>query len=83
MQLSTPFKQDLRLYLDLAIRPLLDLALAGVGLRTHDTTTPVALGLLVLVHVALLDCLDELAELGLVFAAHLGEGECGGGLNKR
>ena len=31
----------------------------GVGLSAHDATTPVTLGLLVLLHVALLDGLDE------------------------
>ena len=71
-----------RLYLDLALDPLLDLPLVCLGLRAHDTTTPVSLGLLVLVHVTLLDRLDELAEVGLVFAAYLGDGECGGSLER-
>ena len=72
----------IRLYLDLALDSLLDLPLVGLGLGAHDTTTPVPLGLLVLLHVALLDGLDELAEVGLVFAADLGDGECGCGLEK-
>ena len=71
-----------RLYLDLTLDSLLDLPLVCLGLGAHDTTTPVPLGLLVLLHVALLDGLDELAEVGLVFAADLGDGECGCGLEK-
>lgn len=52
----------------------------GLGLGTHDATTPVALGLLVLVHVALLDGLDELGELRLVLGADLSDGADGGSL---
>lgn len=39
-----------------------------------------ALGLLVLVHVALLDGLDELGKLRLVLGADLGDGGDSGGL---
>ena len=66
--------------LDLTVGTLTLLALASLGLGTHDTTTPVTLGLLVLVHVAFLDGLDELGKLRLVFAADLGDGESGGSL---
>ena len=52
----------------------------GVGLSAHDATTPVTLGLLVLLHVALLDGLDELGKLRLVLGADLGDGDNGGGL---
>merc|ERR1712115_186949 len=70
----------LRLDLDLLLRTLPLLAGLGLGLGTHDATTPVPLGLLGLLHVALLDGLDELAELGLVLAADLSDGEGSGGL---
>ena len=69
-----------RLDLNLLVRPLLLLPLVVLGLLAHDTTTPVAPVLLVLVHVALLDGGDDLGELVLVLAANLGDGERGGGL---
>ena len=72
----------LRLDLDLLLRTLFLLAGLGLGLGTHDATTPVPLGLLGLLHVALLDGLDELAELGLVLAADLSDGEGSGGLKQ-
>ena len=56
------------------------LLLTGDGLGAHDTTTPVAAGLLVLVGVALLDGGEELGELGLVLRADLSESEDSGGL---
>lgn len=52
----------------------------GVGLSAHDATTPVTLGLLVLLKVTLLDGLDELGKLRLVLGADLGDGEDSGGL---
>ena len=52
----------------------------GVGLSAHDATTPVTLGLLVLLHVALLDGLDDLGKLRLVLGADLGDGDDSGGL---
>ena len=52
----------------------------GVGLSAHDATTPVTLGLLVLLGVTLLDGLDELGKLRLVLGANLGDGDDGGGL---
>lgn len=72
--------QDLRLDLDGLVKSLLLLGLLGVGLGTHDAATPVPLGLLVLLHEALLDGLDELGELVLVLRADLGQGEGGSGL---
>ena len=54
----------------------------GVGLSAHDATTPVTLGLLVLLHVALLDGLDELGKLRLVLGAELGDGDDSGGLDE-
>jgi hypothetical protein len=71
--------ESYHLDLDGSVQSLLLLGSAGVGLSTHDTTTPVSAGLLVLVGVAILDGLDELGELSLVLGADLGEGEdsCG------
>ena len=66
---------------DSALSGLALLLLLGDGLGAHDTTTPVAAGLLVLVGVALLDGGEELGELGLVFLADLSDSEDGGGLN--
>lgn len=68
------------LNLDGGIESLTLLLDAGVGLGAHDTTTPVAAGVLVLVGVTLLDGGEELGELGLVLSAGLGQGENGGGL---
>lgn len=70
----------LHLDLDGRLERLALLLLAGVGLGTHDATTPLLLGLLVLVGVAILDSLDELGELSLVLGADLGDGEDSGGL---
>ena len=69
-----------RLDLDGGLDGLALLLLAGVGLGAHDTTTPVALGLLGLLKVTLLDGRNELGELGAVLGADLGEGEDGSGL---
>jgi hypothetical protein len=68
--------------LDSGFGSLALLLLASNGLGAHDTTTPVAAVLLVLVRVALLDGSDELGELGLVLGADFGESEDGGGLVK-
>lgn len=51
-----------------------------LGLGTHDATTPLAAGVLVVLHEAILDGGDELGELALVLGADLGEGQNGGGL---
>lgn len=69
-----------RLDLDLLVRTLLLLPRARVGLRTHDAAAPSASVLLVLFEVAVLDSRHDLGQLGLVFAADLGDGECGGSL---
>jgi len=66
--------------LDGALEGLSLLGGLGLGLGTHDATTPVALGLLVLLGVTLLDGLDELGKLSLVLGANLGDGADGGGL---
>lgn len=66
--------------LDGALDGLALLLLAGDGLGTHDTTTPVTAGLLVLVGVALLDGGNKLGEVALVLLAYLGDCEDGRGL---
>lgn len=66
--------------LDGSLKSLALLLGSGVGLGTHDTTTPVTLGLLVLVGVTVLDSLDELGHLGLVLGADLGESDNSSGL---
>ena len=68
--------------LDGALKGLGLLCGLGVGLSAHDATTPVTLGLLVLLHVALLDGLDELGKLRLVLGADLGDGDDSGGLDR-
>lgn len=74
-------RQSRHLDLDGVVKGLLLLELLSNSLGTHDTTTPVALGLLVLGHVTVLDSGNELGELGAVLGADLGEGEDGSGLN--
>lgn len=68
--------------LDGVVKSLLLLDLLGDSLGAHDTTTPVALGLLSLGEVAVLDSGDELGELRAVLGADLGESEDGSGLAK-
>lgn len=81
---DTGYHHELRvtthLDLDGSLKSLALLVHASVGLGTHDATTPVALGLLVLVGVTVLDGLDELGELSLVLGADLSDGEDSGGL---
>lgn len=72
--------KDLSLDLDGLLEGLGLLGGLVLGLLAHDTTTPVSLGVLVLVHVALLDGLDELGELRLVLGADLGDRGDGGSL---
>ena len=55
---------------------------ASNSLRAHDTTTPVASGVLILVGVALLDSGKELSELGLILLANLSDGKNRRGLEK-
>ena len=66
--------------LDGVVQGLLLLLLLSNSLGTHDTTTPVALGLLGLGHVTILDGGNELGELRGVLGADLGEGKDGSGL---
>ena len=77
------YSKHLRTCLDLdsALNSLPALLHAGVGLGTHDTTSPVAGSILVVgLEVAVVDSGDELLELVLVLGADLGEGENSGGL---
>jgi hypothetical protein len=69
-----------RLDLDSTLESLPPLVHAGVGLGTHDTTSPVADGVLVLLEVAVLDGGAQLGELALVLRANLSQGENSGGL---
>lgn len=73
-------RKGANLDLDGVLDSLALLLLAGVGLGTHDTTTPVAAGLIVLVGVAFLDGGEELGELSLVLSTGLGESQDSGGL---
>jgi len=59
--------------LDSRLKSLTLLLSAGNSLGTHDTTTPVSLGLLVLLTVALLNGRDQLGKLGLVLGSDLGQ----------
>lgn len=70
----------IRLDLDSALESLPPLVHASVGLGTHDTTSPMADGVLVLLEVTVLDGGAELGELALVLGADLSEGENGSGL---
>ena len=76
------FDYTIRSNLDLdgVLESLLALGNLHLGLDAHDTTTPLAASLLVLLEVALLDGGDELGELVLVLSADLSEGEDGSGL---
>jgi len=62
-------------YLDLdgRLKSLALLLSASISLSTHDTTTPVSLGFLVLLAVTLLNGLNQLRQLRLVFRANLGQ----------
>jgi len=51
-----------------------------LSLGTHDTTTPLSAGLVVLLEVTILDSGDELGELVLVLGADLSDGEDSSGL---
>jgi len=80
--IKTPKTNASRRYLDLdsTVKGLALLLGTSISLSTHDTTTPVSLGLLVLLSVTLLDGLDQLGELGLVLGADLGQSKNSGGL---
>lgn len=78
MNLAT---QSDHLDLDGGLNGLPALGHASVGLGTHDTTSPVTRGILVVrLEVAVVDSGDELGELGLVLGADLGKGEDSSGL---
>lgn len=72
--MQTPVQGPGRLDLDRTLQCLPLLILARNGLGTHDSTTPVTLGLLVIRHVSILDGGDKLGELILVLLSNLGEG---------
>ena len=73
--------KNLHLDLDFTLSPLLLLALEGLGLGAHDTTTPVSAGLLILVQETLLDGLSDLGKFALVLAADLSDSESSRGLS--
>lgn len=62
------------------LKGLLLLLNLHLGLGTHDTTTPLSAGLVVLLHEAILDGRDKLGKLVLILRADLGESEDGSGL---
>ena len=67
--------------LDGALESLPPLVHTSVGLGTHNTTSPVTRGILVVrLEIAVVDSRDELGEVVLVLLAHLGESEDSGGL---
>jgi hypothetical protein len=68
--------------LDSTLESLPPLLHASVRLSTHDTTTPVANGVLVLLQVTVIDGRDELGELALVLGADLGQSKNSGSLRK-
>jgi hypothetical protein len=78
-KVRTPQHAD-NLDLDGVLESLGCLASTGIGLGTHNSTSPVSPALLVLVCVTLLDGGDEFGKLGLVLGADLGESEDGSGL---
>lgn len=52
----------------------------GVGLGSHDTTSPMPLGLLILLEVALLDSGDQFGKIAFVLATDFSQGKNGSGL---
>lgn len=54
----------------------------GVGLSSHDTTSPVPLGLLILLEVALLDSGDEFGKIAFILTTDFSQGKNGSGLVK-
>lgn len=79
---ASPAERVACLNLDGGLDSLALLLHAGVGLGAHDTTTPVAAGLLGLLSVALLDGRQQLGELRLVLVADVGNSENSSGLQK-
>jgi hypothetical protein len=81
VKIHNPPKPSDRLDLDGRLDSLATLLHAGVGLGTHDATSPVTRSILVVgLEVAVVDSGDELGELSLVLGADLGKGEDSGGL---
>jgi hypothetical protein len=72
--------KQISLDLGSSLKSLLLLDDLHLSLRTHDTTTPLSAGLVMLLKVTVLDSGDELGELVLVLGADLGDGEDSGGL---
>ena len=71
-------KPSNHLDLDSALNSLPALLHTGVGLGTHDTTSPVTRGILVVrLKVTIVNGRDELGQLSLVLSADLGKGEDG------
>lgn len=66
--------------LDGALQGFPSLLHAGVRLSAHDTTSPVTVGVLVLLEVSVLNSGRELGELVLVLRSHLGQGKDGSSL---
>jgi hypothetical protein len=87
---ATPFDPKIAMHcegykqiaLDLgsSLKSLLLLDDLHLSLGTHDTTTPLSAGLVVLLKVTVLDSGDELRKLVLVLGADLGDGEDSSGL---
>jgi hypothetical protein len=69
-----------RLDLDSRLHSLALLLSASIGLGTHDTTTPVSLGFLVLLRVTLLNGLKQLRQLSLVLGSNLSQSNDSGSL---
>lgn len=71
-----------KLDLDLgsSLQSLLLLDDLHLSLGTHDTTTPLSAGLVMLLEVTILDSGDELGQLVLVLGADLSDGEDSSGL---
>jgi len=81
VKIHNPPKPSDRLDLDGRLDSLPALLHAGVGLGTHDATSPVTRSILVVgLEVAVVDSGDELGKLGLVLGADLGKSEDGSGL---
>ena len=66
--------------LDRGLKRLALLLLPRVGLGTHDSATPLASTILVLICVALFDSRNELTEVGLILGSDLSQGNGSGSL---
>jgi len=72
--------KDLHLDLNRTLYSLSLLLLPGLGLHTHNTTTPVSSVLLILAGITLIDRRHKFAQLGLIIPLDFGESKHGGGL---